>query len=482
MKPARNITLIYLFDSKDYIFPLSPPIRYPIPMTVRERAALGKLAAEAMLGLDAGTRDRALEAIAAALEAGAAEIAEANDADLEEAGRNGLPGPLLKRLAFDERKRAEAIEGVRALRRLPDPVGRVLSARLLDEGLVLRQVTCPIGLISMIFESRPDALVQMASLCAKSGNAVLLKGGSEAARTNRVLSRLIAEAGEGAGLPKGWLGALETRQEIAELIELDDLVDLVVPRGSKEFVASIQRSSRIPVLGHSDGVCHVYLHEDADPAMAAAVAVDSKAQSPATCNAAEVLLVHSAFAERGLAGVAAALRAAKVRLHPCARSAAVLERAGIAPGAGEAEGAGEGRWAVKDGDWSVEYLDYDIAIKVVDSLDEAIAHINEFGSGHTDSIVSSSREAAARFMDRVDSSSVYHNASTRFADGYAYGLGAEIGISTGKLHARGPVGLEGLCTYKWKLEGSGQVRADYASGARRYLHRDLGAGPSGGRP
>jgi glutamate-5-semialdehyde dehydrogenase len=451
-------------------------------MTVRERAALGKGAANAMLGLGAEARGRAIEAIARALEAGDAQIAEANAADLEAAEKAGLPGPLLKRLAFGDCKRAEAIEGVRALGRLPDPVGRVLSARALDEGLVLRQVTCPIGLIAMIFESRPDALVQMAALCAKSGNAVLLKGGSEAARTNRVLSDLIARAGEEAGLPALWLGSLETRQDIAELIELDGIVDLVVPRGSKEFVASIQRKSRIPVLGHSDGVCHVYLHEDADPAMAAAIAVDSKAQAPATCNAAEVLLVHSAFAERGLASVARALREAKVRLHPCPRAAVLLERAGLPPLEGERDATSMGRWAVKGGNWSVEYLDYDIAIKVVDSLDEAIEHVNEYGSHHTDAIVTASAAAAARFMDRVDSASVFHNASTRLADGYAFGLGAEIGISTGKLHARGPVGLEGLCTYKWKLEGAGQARADYASGKRRYVHRELPADPAGSRP
>jgi len=447
-------------------------------MTVRERAALGKSAAEAMLGLGSETRDRALEAIARALKAGDAEIARENAADLEAAERDGLPGPLLKRLAFNDRKRAGAIEGVQALRRLPDPVGRVLSARELDEGLVLRQVTCPIGLIAMIFESRPDALVQMASLCAKSGNAILLKGGREAARTNKVLSSLIAKAGEEAGLPSGWLGAVETREEIAELIELDGLVDLVVPRGSKEFVASIQRTSRIPVLGHSDGVCHVYLHEDADVEMAVAVAVDSKVQSPATCNAAEVLLVHSSFAERGLARVAEALRAAKVRLHPCPRAAIILERSGIAPLEGERDGASPARWAIMDGNWSVEYLDYDMAVKIVDSLDEAIAHVNAFGSHHTDSIVTVSADAAARFMDRVDSASVYRNASTRFADGYVYGLGAEIGISTGKLHARGPVGLEGLCTYKWKLEGSGQILAPYASGQKRYLHRELPREPA----
>jgi glutamate-5-semialdehyde dehydrogenase len=441
-------------------------------MTVRERAGLGKKAAEAMLGLDARTRDRALEAIAEALKAASGEIAQANAADLEAAKIDGLPGPLLKRLAFDERKRMLVLDGIAALRRMSDPLGRVLSARKLDEGLILRQITCPIGLIAMIFESRPDALVQMATLCAKSGNAVLLKGGREAARTNRVLSSVIAKAGEDAGLPTGWLSILETREEIAELITLDDLVDLVVPRGSKEFVASIQRSSRIPVLGHSDGVCHVYLHEDADPAMAAAVVVDSKTQSPATCNAAEVLLVHSAFAAKNLVDIARALRNAKVRLHPCPRSAAIFEKTGFAPGEGEGDVSDHSRWAIQE-NWSVEYLDYEMAVKIVDSLDEAIGHINSFGSGHTDSIVSASADAAARFMDRVDSASVYHNASTRFADGYVYGLGAEIGISTGKLHARGPVGLEGLCTYKWKLFGSGQILADYATGKKRYLHEDL---------
>jgi glutamate-5-semialdehyde dehydrogenase len=424
-------------------------------MTTREKAALGKRAADVSLGLDSATKDRALEAIAAALGSGAAGIMAANAEDLADAERGGLAPPLLKRLRFDGEKLEGAIAGLEALRALPDPVGRILSARRLDEGLELRQVSCPIGLIAMIFESRPDALVQMAALAAKSGNAVILKGGREAARTNRALAELIYAAGTGAGLPERWLSLLESREEVAELLGLDEYVDLIVPRGSKEFVARIKAGSRIPVLGHSDGVCHVYLHEDADAAMAAAIAVDSKAQYPAACNAAEVLLAHSAFP--GLGRVASALEAAGVRLELDPRSAAAL-----------------GRAATKtDGDWSVEYLDLVMAVKLVDSLDEAIAHVNRYGSRHTDAIVCSSREAAERFMARVDSASAYWNASTRFADGYRYGLGAEVGISTGKLHARGPVGLEGLCTYKWKLEGSGQVVADYASGSRRFLHEEI---------
>jgi glutamate-5-semialdehyde dehydrogenase len=429
-------------------------------MTTREKAERGKRAAEACLALDGASKDRALASIAEVLRAGSAGIIAANAADLAAAEVAGLAGPLLKRLRFDESRIADSVAGIEALRRLPDPAGRVLSARRLDAGLVLRQVSCPIGLVAMIFESRPDALVQMACLAAKSGNALILKGGSEAARSNAALCEIIAPAGIGAGMPADWLASLHTREEVAELLGLDEWVDLVVPRGSKEFVARIKAESRIPVLGHSDGVCHVYLHEDADPRMAAALAVDSKAQYPAACNAAEVLLVHAAFAEASLSGVAAALEAAGVRLDLDPRSAAAL-----------------GREPTKtDADWSVEYLDLRMAVKVVDSLDEAIAHINRYGSRHTDAIVTASRGDARTFMDRVDSSSVYWNASTRFSDGYRYGLGAEVGISTGKLHARGPVGLEGLCTYKWKLEGEGQVVADYASGKRAFLHQELGDG------
>ncbi len=429
-------------------------------MTTREKAERGKRAAEACLALSSAVKDEALAHIAEALQTGAQAIAAANAADLAAAEAEGLAAPLLKRLRFDGPRIAEAVDGIEALRRLPDPVGRVLSARRLDEGLVLRQVSCPIGLVAMIFESRPDALVQMACLAAKSGNALILKGGSEAARTNSELCDLISPAGVRAGMPADWLSSLRTREEVAELLGLDRWVDLVVPRGSKEFVARIKAESRIPVLGHSDGICHVYLHEDADPAMAAALAVDSKAQYPAACNAAEVLLVHAAFARVSLAGVAAALEAAGVRLDMDARSAAAIGRAPTKA----------------DDDWAVEYLDLRMAVKVVDSLEEAIAHVNRYGSRHTDAIVTSSRAAAEAFMDRVDSASVYWNASTRFADGYRYGLGAEVGVSTGKLHARGPVGLDGLCTYKWKLEGSGQVVADYASGARSFTHEDLADG------
>ncbi len=432
-------------------------------MNTQERVALGAKAAKAMLALGAGAKNDALAAIEARLLERREDIAAANRADVAAAKASNLPGPLLKRLYFEGAKFDEALAGIRALRAIPDPAGRVLEARELDEGLVLRRVSCPIGLVAMIFESRPDALVQMSCLAAKSGNAIVLKGGSEARESNRLLASIIREAGVSAGLPQDWLVALETREEIGELLALDRYVDLVIPRGSKEFVARIQATSKIPVLGHSDGVCHVYVHGDADPAMATRIVLDSKTNYPAACNAAEVLLVHSDFARVHLPGLASALLSAGVALEACPRSLALLRGPSRAPALS----------AKADGDWSVEYLDMRMAVKVVDSLEEAIDHINRFGSGHTDAIVCRSSEAAALFQLRVDSASVYHNASTRFADGYRYGLGAEVGISTGKLHARGPMGLGGLLTYKWILEGSGQIVEDYSAGRLAFTHKEL---------
>lgn len=415
-----------------------------------EALARGAKAARDFLSRPRTTKDAALLAMAAALKAEAPRIFAANREDLGAAKASGLPEPIQKRLLFDEAKLAEVLAGLEALAGLPDPAGRVLEARRLDERLELRRISSPIGLIALIFESRPDALVQMAGLAAKSGNAIVVKGGREAKATNRVLAEVLAKAGTAAGLPEAWLTALETREEVDALLKEDAYVDLVIPRGSKEFVSHIMAVSSIPVMGHADGICHVYVDDTAEPGMAARIAVDSKAQYPAACNAAEVLLVHSAFAQRRLPGgksgldiLTEALEAARVELD-------------FAPPS-----------------WAVEYLDLKMAVKVVDSLDEAIAHVNTWGSGHTDAIVTESPEAAARFLREVDSASVYHNASTRFADGWRYGLGAEVGISTGKLHARGPVGLPGLMTYKWVLEGRGQVVADYSSGARSFLHEDL---------
>lgn len=424
------------------------------------KARDGAAAAKAFLSIRSSVKESALALISRRLVERSQEIFKANAEDVERAKEAGLSPAILKRLVYDEAKLRDSLTMIEAIRRMPEPSGRILEARRLDEGLVLRRVSCPIGLIALIFESRPDALVQMAALAAKSGNAIIVKGGREAERTNRILAEIICRSGEEAGLPEAWLGAVQTREAVSELLSLDDYVDLVIPRGSKEFVRHIQETSRIPVLGHSDGVCHVYVHDDADLDMAMRITVDSKAQYPAACNAAEVLLVHKDAAPRVLPAIAAGLERASVRLDLCPASYSIL-------------GPAKGRTEKKDDAWSVEYLDLRMAVRVVDSLDAAIAHINRYGSGHTDSIVTASREAAERFMNGVDSSSVYWNASTRFADGYRYGLGAEVGISTGKLHARGPMGLEGLMTYKWKLIGQGQIVADYVGGARSFEHAEL---------
>jgi len=311
----------------------------------------------------------------------------------------------------------------------------------------------------MIFESRPDALVQIASLAIKSGNALILKGGSEARESNRVLAAIIADASRTAGLPDGWVHLIESREDVRALLEQDEYVDLLVPRGSNEFVRFIMDNSRIPVLGHADGICHVYLDATAEADVAGPLVMDSKTQYVAVCNAAETLLVHAEAAPRLLPEIGAALAEAGVELRACPRAR------GFLPDASE---AGET-------DWESEYLDMILAVKVVDSMDEAITHINRYGSHHTDAIITADEAAAESFLRRVDSASVMWNASTRFADGYRYGLGSEIGISTARIHARGPVGIEGMMSYKWLLRGNGQIVADYAEGRRSFTHRELDA-------
>ncbi|MEX2442649.1 MAG: glutamate-5-semialdehyde dehydrogenase [Alkalispirochaeta sp.] len=427
--------------------------------TIRERVERAAEAALTVRNLDSGARDGGLEAIATALRAGSDEIAKANSADLARAEESGLAQPLYKRLTFDEKKLTQSITGVRSVAQLEDPVGRVLSRRELDDGLVLTQKSTPIGVIAMIFESRPDALVQIASLALKSGNALVLKGGSEAAESNRILARIIADATAEAGIPEGWIQLVETRADVEALLELDDLIDLMIPRGSNEFVRYIMDHTRIPVLGHADGICHLYLDAAASVERAVPIAVDSKTQYVAVCNTIETLLVHADAAERLLPPVAAALREKGVELRGCPRSRSYV--ADMEP--------------VQEEDWSTEYLALILSVKVVDSLEEAVAHINRYGSGHTDAIVTDDGPAAERFLNGVDSASVMWNASTRFADGFRYGLGAEVGISTARIHARGPVGVEGLVTYKWEVQGQGHIVEDYTSGRRTFTHRNLPA-------
>ena len=317
-------------------------------------------------------------------------------------------------------------------------------------------MTCPIGVIGVVFESRPDALVQISTLALKSGNAVLLKGGREALRTNAALCQAITDGASAAGLPADFAQLLTTREDVAAMLKEDTLIDLIIPRGSNAFVRYIMDNSRIPVLGHSDGICHVYVDKAADVAMAVRVAVDSKAQNVSVCNAMETLLVHRDVAAAFLPEVAAAMAEKKVALCGDELTCSLI-----------------GCKAATEEDWKTEYLDYKLSIKTVASMDEAIGHINHFGSHHTDCIVTEDQAAAAEFMKRVDSAGVYHNVSTRFADGFVYGFGAEVGIATGKLHARGPMGLEGLTTYKYKLLGHGQIMADMKTGKQHYTHRLL---------
>ncbi len=427
-------------------------------MSITEIAQEAKKASISLAAASTAVKNRALTEIAEAIRQRSAAIIAANRQDLAEAEKNNLPGPLLKRLKFDEPKIAQTIAGIETLITLDDPVGRTIVATELDTGLELYKVTCPIGVIGVVFESRPDALVQISTLCLKSGNAVLLKGGSEAANTNRILAGTISAAGEKASLPSGWLQLMETREDVAAMLALDEYIDLVVPRGSNEFVRYIMNNTNIPVLGHADGICHVYIESDADMQMAVDVTVDSKCQYVAVCNAAETLLVHRDIAAEFLPKAKTALEQNGCRLRGCERTAAIID---VEP--------------ATEQDWATEYLDYILSIKVVDDLDAAIEHINRYGSGHTDAIVTADKAKAEKFMSLVDSANVLVNCSTRFSDGFRYGLGAEVGISTNKIHARGPVGLEGLVIYKYKLLGTGQIVADYAgdNSKKKFTHRKI---------
>ncbi|MCL6449008.1 MAG: glutamate-5-semialdehyde dehydrogenase [Armatimonadetes bacterium] len=425
-------------------------------MSMLELARRVKEAARELAGFTAEQKNNALASIAESLQNRKEEISKANREDLRRSEEEQLPPPLLKRLKFDEAKIAEAVEGIYSLIGLEDPVGKTLLATELDEGLELYRVTCPIGVIGVIFESRPDALVQISTLCLKSGNGVLLKGGSEARETNRLLAEVITAATKKAGLPANWLALLETRADVNEMLKMDGCIDLIIPRGSNDFVRYIMDHSRIPVLGHADGICHLYVAEDADPDMAVKIAVDSKTQYVAVCNALETLLVHEKIAPDFLPALKQALDAKQVELIGCPQTRAIIPAA-----------------PASEADWKTEYLDYRLSIRVVASLDEAIEHINRYGSGHTDSIVTRDREKAAKFMACVDSGNVFWNCSTRFSDGFRYGFGAEVGISTSKIHARGPVGLEGLVIYKYKLIGNGHLVEDYASRSRSFKHKKL---------
>lgn len=426
-------------------------------MGIAETAKQAKKASIQLGAVKTDAKNNALAEIAKALKQNTDKIISANKKDLAAAEKDKLSIPLLKRLKFDENKIADVVAGIKSLIKLDDPVGKTLSATELDKGLELYKVSCPIGVIGVIFESRPDALVQISTLCLKSGNAVLLKGGSEAANTNKTLSKIITEATEKAGIPVDWIQLLETRQDVAEMLKIDKDINLIIPRGSNEFARYIMDNTNIPVLGHAEGICHVYVDGEADLDMAVKITIDSKCQYVAVCNAAETLLVDAKIAKEFLPKVKTALEEKNVEIRGCEKTRSIIKVK-----------------AATEKDWSTEYLDYIISIKVVDGLDEAIEHINRYSSRHTDTIVTTNKGKAKKFMDLVDSANVFWNCSTRFSDGFRYGLGAEVGISTNKIHARGPVGLEGLVIYKWKLIGSGQIAADYCgSDAKKFTHKKL---------
>ena len=427
-----------------------------VGMDIRSEVKIMKEDSPQMAALSLEVRNQALLAAADALLKEKEQIFAANQEDMEAAEQAGIPNAVMKRLKFDEHKLEDVLNGIQELVKLPDPLSKIQLARQLDEGLELYRVSCPIGVIGIIFEARPDALVQISSLCIKSGNCAVLKGGKETARTNKVLFRLIYDAVTAAGLPKGCMLQAEQHQEIDELLSCHDCVDLLIPRGSNQFVQYIMNHTKIPVMGHADGVCHIYVDEDFDMEKAVPIVVDAKTQYTAACNTMETLLVNRKSAEAFLPAAAKALTKAGVKLRGTEEVSRLIS----------CEIMGED-------EFNTEYLDLILSIKLVENLEEAVKHINTFGSHHTDCIITENQEHAQTFMQLVDSAGVYQNCSTRFADGFRYGFGAEVGISTGKIHARGPVGLEGLVTYKYKLFGKGHIVGDYASGKRSFSFKDL---------
>lgn len=425
-------------------------------MTIREKAAKMKLDSSLLASTTIEERNQALLHIAEKLIQHKAEIMEANRLDLENAEKEQVAPAVVKRLKFGEEKLQAVTDGIKDLVSLPDPLFQISLKRELDENLLLVRETCPIGVIGVIFEARPDALVQIASLCIKSGNCAILKGGSETKHSNKILFDLIYDACMESGLPQGCLFQAEQRNEINELLECHESVDLLIPRGSNAFVQYIMNHTKIPVMGHADGICHIYVDKDFDVEKAIPVIIDAKTQYTAACNSVETLLVHKDAVETLMPSLQKAFKEHQVTLKATKELADKYQTE-----------------LATDEDFATEYLDLMISAKTVDSIEEAVRHINQYGSHHTDCILTENAQSAAYFMRMVDSAGVYQNCSTRFADGFRYGFGAEVGISTGKIHARGPVGLEGLVTYKYKLFGQGQTVNEYATGEKKFHFKDI---------
>jgi glutamate-5-semialdehyde dehydrogenase len=440
------INFIFVMTTVQVTFPL-------VQIAQQTRLAASKLAL-----LSTEEKNQAVDAIALALESAKEEILTANLADCQAAEAEGIAKPLYKRLQLDEHKLRDSIAGVRDVGKLDDPVGKVQIHREVDTGLILKRITCPLGVLGIIFEARPEAAIQIVSLAIKSGNGVILKGGKEALRSCEVIVKAIKQELSHTAVNPDAVQLLTTREEILELLQLDKYVDLIIPRGSNSFVRFVQENTRIPVLGHADGICHLYVDKAADIDKAINITLDSKTQYPAACNAIETLLVHNSIASEFLPKIAAALAAQNVELRGDERTLEILPNLG----------------STTEIDWGTEYGDLILAIKIVDSLEDSISHIREYGSRHTEAIVTEDVAAAETFQALVNAAGVYHNCSTRFADGFRYGFGAEVGISTQQMPPRGPVGLEGLVTYKYQMSGDGHIVSSYTgANGKSFTHRDL---------
>lgn len=431
-------------------------------MSISSDVIKAKEAATTLAALNTDVKNNALRAMADALDKNRDAILSSNSMDVSDAetmeSDGKLSNAMVKRLKIDDVKISGMIAGIDDVIGLPDPVGRTISTKELDDDLTLYQISCPIGMIGTIFESRPDVVPQIMSLCLKSGNAVIFKGGSEALRTNKTLFDILTKAAYSAGIPEGVFVLMERREDVNAILSMDQYIDLLIPRGSNSFVQYIRENTKIPVLGHASGICHIFIDESANIDMAVKVALDSKIQYPAVCNAVETLLVDSKIAPIFLPLMDKEYHNNNVEIRTDKRAIRYMEHAKIA----------------EESDWDTEYGDLVISIAVVDDMDEAITFINEHGSHHTDAIISNDKDRISRFIRYVDSADVFVNASTRFADGYRFGKGAEVGISTNKIHSRGPVGMEGLMIYKYVLIGDGQIVKDYVGkDARPFTHKDI---------
>lgn len=437
-------------------------------MRVQSISTLAKKGKESFLTLSRlsnDQRNQVLIQISQSVQTRKGEIQKANERDQKEAQhlveKGELSSSLFQRLILTSPKIDQLQAYLENVASLSDPIGETLTATRLAKDLELYKVSCPIGLLAVIFESRPEVVIQVSALAIKSGNAVILKGGREATYSNRILFEIIDGVLQEHGIENA-VTLIETREDVAALLQEDRSIDLIIPRGSNAFVRYIQENTKIPVMGHDEGICHLYLDQELDSKMAVEIAVDSKVDYPAACNAVETLLIHQAIAHELIPSLFSSLQEKNIVLRCCEKSYALAQEKGLVVEKATEE------------DWKTEYSDLILAVKLVDSLKEAVGHINEFGSHHTDSIVTQNQESAQYFMDFIDSACTFHNASTRFSDGFVFGLGAEVGISTNKTHARGPVGLEGLVIYKYLLKGSGQVKAQFSGeNATPFLHQAI---------